>query len=100
MVPWKISALLEKATLGKNDLLKFLKIRMSYCSLQPVTWQLNKLIQMVYTSGVILELFVEVLSHNKSLSNAVISGPALIQLTQILQMFIKAIFYGSTERTN
>ena len=73
---------------------------MSYCSLQPVTWQLNKLIQMVYTSGVILELFVEFLSHNKSLSNAAIIGPALIQLTQILQMFIKAIFYGSSERTN
>ena len=78
----------------------FLKIRMSYCLRQPVTWQLNKLIQMVYTSGVILELFIEVLSHNKSLSNAAISGPALIQLTQILQMFVKAIFDGSTERTN
>ena len=52
-----------------------LKIRMSNCSLQSVTWQLLKLIQTVYTSRVILELFIEVLSHNKSLSNAEISGP-------------------------
>ena len=46
---------------------------MSNCSLQPVTWELYKLIQMVYTSRVILELFIEVLSHNKSI--AAISGP-------------------------
>ena len=52
-----------------------LKIRMSNCLLQSVTWQLYKLIQMVYTSRVILEIFLEVLSHNKSLSNAAISGP-------------------------
>ena len=52
-----------------------LKIRMSNCSLKPVTWKSYKLIQMVYTSRVILELFIEVLSHNKSLSNAAISGP-------------------------
>ena len=52
-----------------------LKIRMSNCSPQSVTWQLLKLIQTVYTSRVILELFIEVISHNKSLSNAAISGP-------------------------
>ena len=52
-----------------------LKIRMSNCSLESVTWQLYKLIQMVYTSRVIIELFIEVLIHNKSLSNAAISGP-------------------------
>ena len=46
----------------------------------------------------ILELFIEALSHNKSLSNAEISGR--IQLTQILQMFVKAIFDEPTERTN
>ena len=75
-----------------------LKIRMSNCSLQSVTWQLLKLIQTVYTSRVILELFIEVLSHNKSLSNAALVG--LIHLTQILQMFVKAIFDELTERTN
>ena len=48
---------------------------MSNVSLQSVTWQLYKLIQMVYTLRVIIELFVEVLSHNKSLSNAAIIGP-------------------------
>ena len=48
---------------------------MSNCSLQSVTWQLLKLIQTVYTSRVTLELFIEVHSHNKSLSNAAISGP-------------------------
>ena len=74
----------------------FLKIRMSCCSMQPVTWQLNKLIHF----GVILELFIEVLSHNKSLSNAAISGPTIIQLTQILQVFVKAIFDRLTERTD
>ena len=47
---------------------------MSKCSLQPVTWELYKLIQMVYASRAIVELFIEVLSHNKSLSNAAISG--------------------------
>ena len=51
-----------------------LKIRMSNCSLQLVTWELYKFIQIVYASRVILELFVKVLSHNKSLSNAAISG--------------------------
>ena len=50
-----------------------LKIRMSNCLLQSVTWQLYKLIQIVYTSRVILKLFIEVLSHNKSLSNVAIS---------------------------
>ena len=51
-----------------------LKIRMSNCSLQPVTREIYKLIQMVYASRVILELFIELLSHNKSLSNAAVSG--------------------------
>ena len=50
------------------------KMRISNCLLQSVTWQLYKLIQMVYTSRVILELFIEVLRHNKSLSNVAISG--------------------------
>ena len=40
-----------------------LKIRMSSCLLQSVTWQLYKLIQMVYTSRMILQLFIEVLSQ-------------------------------------
>ena len=53
---------------------------MCNCSLKPVTWELYKLIQMVYTLRVILELFIElelfiILSHNKSLFNAAISGP-------------------------
>ena len=52
-----------------------LKIRMSNCSLQPVTWELYKLIQMVYTSRLTLDIFIEVLSHNKSLSNTAINGP-------------------------
>ena len=50
---------------------------MSNCLLQSVTWQLYKLIQIVYnyTSRVILGLLIEVLSHNKSLSSVAISGP-------------------------
>ena len=46
----------------------------------------------------ILELFIEVLSHNKSSSNATISGPNTVNT--ILQMFVKAIFDEPTERTN
>ena len=63
---------------------------MSNCSLEAATWELYKLIQMVYTLRVILELFIEVLGHNKSLSSAAISRPNTV--TQILQMFVKAIF--------
>ena len=66
-----------------------LKIRISNCSLQLVTWELYKLIQMVYTSRLTLELFTEVLSHNKSLSNTAINRP---NTHTILQMFGKAIF--------
>ena len=47
---------------------------MSNCLLQPVTWELYKLIQMAYASRVILELFMEVLGDKKSLSNAAVSG--------------------------
>ena len=49
-----------------------LKIRISNCSLQPVTWEMYKFFHIDYTSRVILELFIEVLSHNKSLSNTAI----------------------------
>ena len=67
-----------------------LKIRMSNCLLQLVTWQLYKLIQMVYTSRVIPELFIEVLSHNKSLSNVAISGPNTVN-TNPANVCIKAL---------
>ena len=50
---------------------------------------------MVYTSRLTFELFIEVLSHNKSLSNTAINGP---NTHTILQMFGKAIF--PTERTD
>ena len=72
-----------------------LKIRMSNCSLQLLTWELYKLIQMAYTSRVILELFIEVLSHKKSLSNTAING---LNTHTILQMLGKAIF--PRERTD
>ena len=71
-----------------------LKIRISNCSLQSVTWELYKLIQMVHTSRLTLELFSEVLSRDKSLSSTAINGP---NTHTILQMFGKAIF--PTERT-
>ena len=71
-----------------------LKIRVSNSSLQPAIWEFYKLIQIVYTSRVILELFTEVLSHNKSLSNTAINGPN----TEILQMFGKAINDEPTDR--
>ena len=51
-----------------------LKIRISNCSLQPVSWELYKLIQIIYTSRLALELFIEVLSHNKSLSITALIG--------------------------
>ena len=51
------------------------------CLLQSVTWELYKLIQMVYASRVILELFIEVLSHNKSLSNAAVSGHNTVNIS-------------------
>ena len=78
-----------------------LKIRMSNCLLQSVTWQLYKLIQMVYTFRVILELFIEVLSHNKSLSNVAISGPNTVNTnpTNVCKA-LKAIFDEPKERTN
>ena len=66
-----------------------------------VTWQLYKLIQMVYTSRVILELFIEVLSHNKSLSNAVISGTNTVNTNPAnVCKALKAIFDEPKERTN
>ena len=77
---------------------------MSNCLLQPVTWQLYKLIQMVYTSRVILELFIEVLSHNKSLSNVAISGPNTVNTNPAnVCKALKAIFdepKPAKERTN
>ena len=70
-----------------------LKIRMSNCLLQPVTWQLYKLIQIVYTSRVILGLFIEVFSHNKSLSNVAISGPNTVNTNPAnVCKALKAIF--------
>ena len=64
----KIRFYLIKSVIREMKMICFiLKIRMSNCSLQPVTWQLYKLIQVVYTSRVILELFTEVLSHNPML---------------------------------
>ena len=69
-----------------------LKIRMSSCSLQSVTWQLLKLIQTVYTSRVILEATIN--------RYPMLQLVGLIQLTQILQMFAKAISDEPTERTN
>ena len=78
-----------------------LKIRMSNCLLQSVTWQLYKLIQMVYTSRVILELFIEVLSQNKSLSNVAISGPNTVNTNPgNVCKALKAIFDEPKERTN
>ena len=69
--------------------------------LQSVTWQLYKLIQIVYTSRVILELFIEVLSHNKSLSNAAVSGPNTVNTNPAnVCKTLKAIFDEPTERTN
>ena len=66
-----------------------------------VTWQLYKLIQMVYTSRVILELFIEVLGHNKSLSNAAISGPNTVNTNPAnVCKALKAIFDEPKERTN
>ena len=77
-----------------------LKIRMSNCLLQSVTWQLYKLIQIVYTSRVILELFIEVLSHNKSLSNVAISGPNTANTNpENVCKALKAIFDEPKERT-
>ena len=74
---------------------------MSNCLLQSVTWQLYELIQMVYTSRVILELFIKVLSHNKSLSNAVISGPNTVNTNPAnVCKALKAIFDELKERTN
>ena len=65
-----------------------------------VTWQLYKLIQMVYTSLVILELFIEVLSHNKSLSNVAISGPNTVDTNPAnVCKALKAIFDEPKERT-
>ena len=78
-----------------------LKIRMSNCLLQSVTWQLYKLIQMVYTSRVILELFIEVLSHNKSLSNAAIGGPNTVNTNPVnVCKAPKEIFDELKEKTN
>ena len=77
-----------------------LKIRMSNCLLQSVTWQLYELIQIVYTSRVVLELFIEVLSHNKSLSNVAISGPNTVNTNPAdVCKALKAIFDEPKERT-
>ena len=65
------------------------KIRISNCSLQPVTWEFYKLIQMAYSPRLTLELFIEVLKHNKLSPNTAINGP---NTHTILQMFGKAIF--------
>ena len=75
---------------------------MSNCLLQSVTWQLYKLIQMVYASRVILELFIEVLSHhNKSLSNVAISGPNTVNTNPgNVCKALKTIFDEPKERTN
>ena len=78
-----------------------LNIRMSNCLLQSVTWQLYKLIQMVYTSRVILELFIEVLSHNKSLSSVAIGGPNTVNTNPAnVGKAPKEIFDEPKERTN
>ena len=75
------------------------KIRMSNCLLQSVTWQLYKLIQMVCTSRVILELFIEVLSHNKSLSNAAIIWPNTVNTNPAnVCKALKAIFDEPKEK--
>ena len=66
-----------------------------------VTWQLYKLIQIVYTSRVILELFIEVLSHNKSLYNAAISGPNTVNTNPAnFCKALMAIFDEPKGRTN
>ena len=54
-----------------------------------------------YASRVILELFVEVLSHNKSLSNVAISGPNTVNTNPAnVCKALKAIFDEPKERTN
>ena len=63
---------------------------MSNFLLQSVTWQLYKLIQMVYTSRVILEL-----------SNAAISWPNTVNTNPAnVCKALKTIFDELTERTN
>ena len=77
-----------------------LKIRMCNSLLQPVAWQLYKLIQIVHTSRMILELFIEFLSHNKSLSNVAISGPNTVDTNPAnVCKALKAIFGEPKERT-
>ena len=72
-----------------------LRIRMSNCSLHSVTWELRKLIQMAYTSRVISELFIEVLSYNKLLSNATISWLDTVNI-----VYLKSLYHNRPSHRN